>query len=69
MRLLAEAVVTAAERTGGLVDATLVDEIRATGYTTDLGEPLVLAAALERAPRRRAAGPSPGSRWREIAAG
>src|SRR3954470_13216502 len=60
------AVVGAAEQTGGLVDATLLGEIEAAGYRTDLGAPLPLALALRLAPARRPAGPSPASRWREI---
>jgi thiamine biosynthesis lipoprotein len=63
---LAAAAVDAAERTGGLVDATLIDAIEAAGYTGELGPPVGLAAALDDAPPRRPAGPSPESRWREI---
>src|SRR5206468_7352027 len=66
---LAAAAAGAAARTGGLVDATLVDEIESAGYTGDLGPPLGLAAALDRAPPRGPAGPSPASRWRELSAG
>jgi thiamine biosynthesis lipoprotein len=64
---LAAAAIAAAEQTGGLVDATLVDEIEAAGYTGDLGAPIDLAAALALAPPRRPAGPAPASRWRELA--
>jgi thiamine biosynthesis lipoprotein len=66
---LAAATIAAARRTGGLVDATLIDEIEAAGYTGDLGAPVELAEALALAPPRRAAGPAPASRWREIAVG
>jgi thiamine biosynthesis lipoprotein len=66
MAALAAAVVAAAERTGGLVDATLIDQIEAAGYVGDLGVPVPLAEALARAPRRRPGGPAPASRWREI---
>jgi thiamine biosynthesis lipoprotein len=69
MAQLAAAAAGAAARTGGLVDATLVDQIEAAGYTGDLGPPLALGAALDRAPPRRPAGPSPISRWRELTAG
>jgi thiamine biosynthesis lipoprotein len=64
--LFAEAVVTAARRTGGLVDATLLDAIQALGYRTDLGPPLALPRALELAPPRHPAGPSPERRWERI---
>ena len=59
----------AAERSGGLVDPTLVGEIEAAGYRKSRagmrGAPL--ADALAGAPARAAAGPAPGSRWRHIA--
>jgi thiamine biosynthesis lipoprotein len=67
MASLAEAVVHTAEDTGGLVDATLVDEIEGAGYTSDLEGALPLADALGLAPERTPAGPSPRVRWREIA--
>jgi thiamine biosynthesis lipoprotein len=58
----------AAERSGGLVDPTLVREIEATGYASSRagmrGAPL--AEALEQAPQRRPASPSPEARWRRI---
>jgi thiamine biosynthesis lipoprotein len=57
MGRLAAAVADAAELTGGLVDATLLDEIEAAGYGADLGDPLDLTAALALAPPRRPAGP------------
>ncbi len=66
MARLAGAVVSAAERSGGLVDGTLLGEIEAAGYTSDLPTSVSLATALASAPRRRPAGPSTRSRWREI---
>ncbi len=66
---LAAAAIAAARRTGGLVDATLIDEIEAAGYTEDLGPPVNLDEALGLAPRRHPAGPAPSSRWREITVG
>ena len=67
MGRLVEAVVDAADRTGGLVDGTLLHDLEAAGYLTDLERPLPLTLALGLAPRRRAAGPSPAARWRHIA--
>jgi thiamine biosynthesis lipoprotein len=64
MVLFAQLVSRAAAVTGGLVDATLVSEIEAAGYTADLREPAPLRDALAAVPARRAAGPSPDSRWR-----
>ncbi|MFN8161129.1 MAG: FAD:protein FMN transferase [Solirubrobacterales bacterium] len=56
----------AAERTGGLIDPTLVGEIESAGYRSSRagmkGAPL--AEALRAAPPRRAAAPSPEARWR-----
>jgi thiamine biosynthesis lipoprotein len=66
MARLAEAVVAAAEMTGGLVDATLLREIEDAGYRGDLGAPVPPALALRLAPPRRPAGPSAGSHRREI---
>jgi len=70
MLALAEAVAAAGERTGGLVDGTLADEIAAAGYDggRTRGGPLPLALALRLAPRRRPARASPHRRWRQIAA-
>jgi thiamine biosynthesis lipoprotein len=56
----------AAELTGGLVDATLLDAVRDAGYETDIAQPLTLADALAEAPARHPAGPSPKAAWREI---
>jgi len=66
MARLVEAVVAAARMTGGLVDATLLHELEAAGYRTDLRASLPLRLALRLAPPRRAAGPSPARRWAEI---
>ena len=69
MAALAEAVAAAGERTGGLVDGTLANEIAASGYATSpRGTPLPLPLALRLAPRRRPAGPSPHARWRRVGA-
>jgi FAD:protein FMN transferase len=69
--LLREAVkagLAAAERSGGLVDPTLLGEIESAGYATSRagmpGEPL--AAALAAAPPRRPASPNPEARWRSF---
>jgi thiamine biosynthesis lipoprotein len=67
MRRLLEAVVEAADSTGGLVDATLVGEIERAGYDAHFDtESVPLAAALALAPPRAPARPSQGARWREI---
>jgi FAD:protein FMN transferase len=68
MAVFAQAAVTAAQRSGGLVDATLVEQIVAAGYAGDLEPPPELDAALDRAPARRPAGPRHASCWREITA-
>jgi FAD:protein FMN transferase len=60
MGRLAAAVADAAELTGGLVDATLLDEIEDAGYREDLAAPLGLREALALAPPRRAAAPRSG---------
>lgn len=57
MGRLAAAVADAAALSGGLVDATLLDEIETAGYRDDLRTSLDLAAALALAPPRRAAAP------------
>jgi thiamine biosynthesis lipoprotein len=67
LALLAAAVADAARWTRGLVDGTLVGEIEAAGYRTDLRRPVPLPLALRLAPARRAAaGREPGP-WRELA--
>jgi thiamine biosynthesis lipoprotein len=67
MARLAQAVHMAGSLTGGLVDATLIDQIETAGYATDLGRPLDLARALELAPERRPAGGSRSAGWRHVA--
>jgi thiamine biosynthesis lipoprotein len=66
MARFAQAVHSAGSLTGGLVDATLLDELETAGYTADLREPASLERALALAPPRRAAGPAAAARWREI---
>lgn len=53
----------AAERTGGLVDATLLRPVEVAGYRADLGAPLPLRVALRLAPARRPAAPDPRGSW------
>lgn len=67
MARFADAVIEAAERTGGLVDATLVTELEAAGYTGDLPGGLDLRAALDAAPGRRPAHARAGGLWRSLA--
>jgi FAD:protein FMN transferase len=57
---LAGAARSAGVRSGGLVDATLLGELERAGYDGELPAPLELQRALELAPERRPAGPSPG---------
>ena len=64
LALLARAVVAAGERTGGLVDGTLLPEIEAAGYRGDIRVPLPLPLALRLAPARRPAVPRPDAPWR-----
>jgi thiamine biosynthesis lipoprotein len=66
MARFAEAVVIAGSLTGGLVDATLVDEICAAGYAGELGTPLRLGAALDLAPARRPASPRRHGAWQQL---
>ena len=57
----------AAERSGGLVDPTLLPALRIAGYDRSRRAPeLPLAEALPDAPRRRAAAPDPAARWRSV---
>jgi thiamine biosynthesis lipoprotein len=58
----------AAQRSGGLVDPTLVGELEAAGYESsqDGREPASLRAALAAAPLPRAARPHDDARWRRI---
>ncbi len=68
LRTAVKAGLAAAERSGGLVDPTLADEIESVGYVASragvAGEPL--ADALAEAPARRPAEPSPAARWRNF---
>ncbi len=68
LRAAVAAALWAAERTGGLVDPTLVAEIEAVGYdhSRDTSVPASLAEALDAAPPRRPAAPSPHARWRRV---
>jgi FAD:protein FMN transferase len=70
-RLLRTAVgagVWAAQRTGGLVDPTLLGELEAAGYDRTRRAPeLGLAAALLGAPPRAPAHPHPAARWHAVA--
>jgi FAD:protein FMN transferase len=57
----------AAERSGGLVDPTLLAPLRAAGYVrSHRPSGLTLAAALREAPPRRPAAPDPAARWRAV---
>jgi thiamine biosynthesis lipoprotein len=68
LRRAVSAGLAAAERSGGLVDPTLADEIESVGYRASrAGVPgAPLGAALEAAPPRRPAAPSPELRWRKF---
>jgi thiamine biosynthesis lipoprotein len=66
MARLAQTVRVAATLTGGLVDATLVDQIQAAGYEADLGEPVPLAQALALAPPRTPARGGSAASWRSV---
>jgi thiamine biosynthesis lipoprotein len=68
LALAVRAALWAAERSGGLVDPTLVDEIERAGYARSrVGvEPAPLERALAAAPPRRQARPHPLARWQEV---
>jgi thiamine biosynthesis lipoprotein len=67
MARFAQAVVDAAEATGGLVDATLLDAIEQLGYKTErFHGSLALPLALALAPPRRPARAHPDRRWSTI---
>ncbi len=68
LRKAVKAGLAAAERSGGLVDPTLADEIEAAGYVGSRAgvSAAPLGAALAEAPPRRAASPSPEARWRRF---
>jgi len=59
----------AAHRSNGLIDPTLLRELEDAGYRESRVDvpPAPIREALEIAPKRRAARPWAGSRWREIA--
>jgi len=65
MARVVEAMIEMAELTGGLVDATLLDQIEEVGYKADhLRASLALPLALALAPPRQVGGPSADARWR-----
>ena len=67
LRRAVRAALWAAERSGGLVDPTLLGALRAAGYDRDLRRPeLPLREALAGAPPRAAAAPDPAARWRSV---
>ena len=67
MARFVQAAVDAAEATGGLVDATMLDEIERLGYKTERFQgSLALPLALALAPARQPAGAHPDPRWRTI---
>jgi thiamine biosynthesis lipoprotein len=68
LRAAVGAGIEAAERSGGLVDPTLVGEIETAGYVASrAGVPgAPLGAAIEEAPERRPAGPNPAQAWRHF---
>lgn len=68
MRDAVQAGVWAAELTDGLIDPTLVEEIEAAGYAHSRAgiTPVALSEALDEAPPRHAARPSPNGVWRKF---
>ena len=68
LRAAVAAGIWAAERTGGLVDPTLLGALEGAGYAASLEgcEPASLAQALAAAPPRRAATASPLAIWRHV---
>jgi thiamine biosynthesis lipoprotein len=69
MRRVVAAAIQAAEDTGGLVDATLLDQIEQAGYRSHLdGASVPLATALALAPARAPAAAHPSGRWRDLEA-
>jgi thiamine biosynthesis lipoprotein len=69
LRAAVNAGLWAAERSGGLVDPTLVRALERSGYDHSLDgiEPGSLEDALAHAPPRRPARPHPSARWRRVA--
>lgn len=67
MARFVEAALSAAARTGGLVDPTLVGELERAGYGGSLEfEQVPAADPLRRGPARVPGGPSPEARWRTV---
>lgn len=66
MARFANAVVSAATLTGGLVDATLIDQIESAGYAGELRHPLPLPIALALAPPRKPACAGSAARWQHV---
>ncbi len=67
LRTAVHAGLWAAERTGGLVDPTLVGALEAAGYAGDRRSPeLAPAIALGLAPPRAPASPDPAAGWRQV---
>lgn len=67
MARLADSIATVGLLTGGLVDGTLIDEVRAAGYADHLVAASVpLSKALEGASPRRPAGPGAREGWRQL---
>ncbi|HYM46278.1 MAG TPA: FAD:protein FMN transferase [Solirubrobacteraceae bacterium] len=68
LRAAVRAGIWAAQRSGGLVDPTLVGELERAGYETsrDGGRPASLQRALAQAPARRPARPHAERLWRRI---
>jgi len=69
LRATVRAALWAAQRSGGLVDPTLVGALERAGYASSLADarPAPLADALRAAPPRRPARPHPDARWRAVA--
>ncbi len=67
MARFVEALLAAAQASGGLVDATMVGEIEAAGYASHFeGDGVPLAQTLELAPARAAGAAHPQARWRSV---
>jgi thiamine biosynthesis lipoprotein len=68
LRAAVRAGLWAAERSGGLVEPTLVRALERVGYAGSLDgtTPASLRDALDAAPARRPASPDPRSRWRDV---
>ena len=68
LRAAVRAGVWAAQRSGGLVDQTLVRALERCGYDHSLDgvEPASLQEALAQAPPRRSARPDPAARWQRV---